>query len=103
VQFGCDDPRALDAIDRAMKRHDGRPTTVDNINGSLMPTGTSRDAALRRLRKDRPDLHAMVLAVDAGLKKTDPAAVNFRSAHPCIYGRYATCGKYFRLSAKFVT
>lgn len=26
------------------------------------PTGTSREAGLRRLRKDRPDLHAEVLA-----------------------------------------
>jgi hypothetical protein len=35
---------------------------VDNNNGiNTRPTGTSAAAALRRLRKDRPDMHARVL------------------------------------------
>jgi hypothetical protein len=55
----------LDAKDRAQQRPGGRPKTVDIssgvINGSR-PTGTSKAYALRRLRKDRPDIHARVLA-----------------------------------------
>jgi hypothetical protein len=34
---------------------------VDNIH-VYRPDGTARTTALRRLRKDRPDLHARVLA-----------------------------------------
>lgn len=50
-----DDKEALDAIDRAVQRPDGRPAvTLDNIQG--FPSGTSEQAAIRRLRKDRPDL-----------------------------------------------
>ena len=30
---------------------------------TLHPAGTSKDAALRRLRKERPDLHARVLGI----------------------------------------
>jgi len=40
----------------------GEKTPLDNIQGCPAPTGTSRDAALRRLRKDRPDLHAKVIS-----------------------------------------
>lgn len=60
--------------------HIGRD--VDNsesgINISGRPTGTSRAAALRRLRKDRPDIHKRVLAgelsphagmIEAGFRK----------------------------------
>lgn len=32
---------------------------VDNIHTHERPSGTSKDAALRRLRKDRPDLDAL--------------------------------------------
>jgi len=35
------------------------PPIVDSVNDSR-PDGTSMAAALRRLSKDRPDLHAMV-------------------------------------------
>lgn len=62
---------ALDALDRALQQPPGNPTgrnqhspkvgSLDNIQGSKAPTGTSESAALRRLRKDRPDLHAAVL------------------------------------------
>lgn len=57
-----DDPEALDLLDQATQNSASiHLTAVDNIHGSERPAGTSRDAALRRLRKDRPDLHARVL------------------------------------------
>jgi hypothetical protein len=64
-----DYPKALDAIDRACKREPGgdqrseqaKAIIVDNINIESRPDGTSREAGLRRLRKDRPDLHEQVL------------------------------------------
>ena len=56
-----DDPEALDAIDRATQNaphiHTG---DVDNVN--VRPGGNASATALRRLRKDRPDLHAEVMA-----------------------------------------
>lgn len=57
-----DDATYLDLIDRALQRPAGRPNkeTVDNVNDK--PDGNRKDAGLRRLRKDRPDLHAQVLA-----------------------------------------
>ena len=74
-----------DAADRANLRPAHRPKTVqsvDNgrkdINTSGRPTGTSRAYALRRLREQRPDVHARVLAgeisphagmVEAGFRK----------------------------------
>lgn len=58
-----DDPQAVDLLDRALQRQPGRPTeTLDNIQGSDAPAGTSQRASLRRLRKDAPELHADVLA-----------------------------------------
>jgi hypothetical protein len=62
--------RELNEKDQAEQRGPGNPTganqhangTVDNINISTRPTGTSSQAALRRLRKDRPDLLELVLA-----------------------------------------
>lgn len=58
-----DDTETLDLLDRALKGKQGERTDlVDNINEVSRPDGTSREAALRRLRKDRPDLHAKVLA-----------------------------------------
>jgi hypothetical protein len=54
----------LDALDRVMTGRQGERTDFfDNIQEvQEAPTGTSSAAALRRLRKDRPDLHAAVLA-----------------------------------------
>ena len=60
-----DDPVALDLFDQATKGQAGRRTDLlDNIQEVevVAPSGTSREAGLRRLRKDRPDLHAEVLA-----------------------------------------
>lgn len=83
-----DDPEALDLIDQAEQR----PPSVhafDNIQGTEAPTGTSKQAALRRLRRDQPDLHERVLTgkisahaamVEAGFRpktitvRTDPSA-----------------------------
>lgn len=72
-----------DAADRANLRRAHRTAeSVDNggkdINTSGRPTGTSRAYALRRLREQRPDIHARVLAgeisphagmVEAGFRK----------------------------------
>jgi hypothetical protein len=57
-------PRALDLFDRAMQRSVGRPKTRDNVTNSKDSNlrGTSKDYALRRLRKDSPHLHAEVIA-----------------------------------------
>jgi hypothetical protein len=57
-------PEALDAIDKVTKKGGGRPSkTVDNVNSlDDRPDGNTRAAALRRLRKDRPDLHKRVLS-----------------------------------------
>jgi hypothetical protein len=64
-----DDAEALEAIDRATKREPGDWNThpdpsviVNNVNGNERPVGNSRDAAIRRLRKDRPDLLEKVIA-----------------------------------------
>lgn len=82
----ADNPAALDAIDMATANQPGNATgnnqhgTVDivNISTSSRPTGNSHDAALRRLRKDRPDLHKRVIdgeisahgaMVEAGFRK----------------------------------
>jgi hypothetical protein len=71
------DYRLADEYDGAQQRgevqkHGGQmradlfdvPTTVDNEKHihSDRPSGTSIAAALRRLRKDRPDIHQRVLA-----------------------------------------
>lgn len=56
---------ARDLLDRAVQRPLGanqHAEGLDNIQTLDAPSGTSREAGLRRLRKDRPDLHAEVLA-----------------------------------------
>lgn len=63
--FARSDTRICELLDRARQRSGGRPTeeTVYNIHGiDERPSGTSRAAALRRIRKDRPDLLERVLA-----------------------------------------
>jgi hypothetical protein len=56
--------QALDLIDAKSQRPRGRPGTNGNIVTILegRPEGNTRQKALRRLRKDRPDLHDRVLA-----------------------------------------
>jgi hypothetical protein len=77
--------RDLDDKDRRDQRPAGRPAKAESLYNNetdiqdyKAPTGTSAAAALRRLRKDRPDIHARVLAgeitphagmVEAGFRK----------------------------------
>lgn len=73
-----DDVEAVDLIDRVTQLKPGpQPETNNNIQ-ELQPTGTSKAATIRRLRKDRPDLHTRVLAgelsphaaaIEAGFRK----------------------------------
>lgn len=65
----AEDIEARDAIDQECqqegggdRKSDSYRITFDNVQGDPAPTGNSESAALRRLRKDRPDLHAEVLA-----------------------------------------
>lgn len=58
------DAEALSLLDEAMRNPIGRPEIRDNVTNFSDPNqrGTSKDYALRRLRKDAPELHADVLA-----------------------------------------
>ncbi len=69
----AEDKIALEAIDDAVQNKVGAPagnrnaskTTVDNVHSCTpRPSGNDKQRALRKLRKDRPDLHAKVLAKD---------------------------------------
>lgn len=98
----ADDPATLNLLDKELENQPGRPPgvakTFDNIQGSSAPTGTSREQALRRLRREAEagnelaaELRNEVLAgrvkphtamVEAGLRKrtltvsvTEPASV----------------------------
>ena len=90
-----DDIEASDLIDRALQGKPGgdkrseSAITVDNVNNDQRPTGNSRNAALRRLRKDAPALHARVLAgdlsahaamIEAGFRKKPTALERLRKA-----------------------
>jgi hypothetical protein len=57
----ADDNETLDLLDRALQNPVGTNVPIDNINTSKAD-GTSRSQALRRLRKDAPELHSEVLA-----------------------------------------
>jgi len=59
-----DDMEAVDLVDRVTARpHGGDHSKFDNSKlARTAATGTTRDYALRRLRKDRPDLHERVIA-----------------------------------------
>lgn len=58
--------QAQDLVDQASGSRQGQRGdllhNIQEVAHSAAPTGTSREAGLRRLRKDRPDLHAEVLA-----------------------------------------
>lgn len=65
-----DDKALVDLIDQAKQKKPGNPTganqhakggNLDNVKNSSYPSGNSADAALRRLRKERPDLHKQVI------------------------------------------
>ncbi|MBA9005942.1 hypothetical protein [Thermomonospora cellulosilytica] len=55
----ADDTQALDLLDQALQNPSSHHA---GNNIPSRPEGTSQAKALRRLRKDRPDLHAQVLA-----------------------------------------
>lgn len=64
-----DDPTALDALDRVLAHRQGERTDIVSNRNEVpssateeRPVGTTAQYAIRRLRKDRPDLHAKVLA-----------------------------------------
>lgn len=61
----ADDTEALDLLDKAVQGKVGRPSKNSDVitnKGDANQRGTSRDGALRKLRKDAPELHADVLA-----------------------------------------
>jgi hypothetical protein len=65
-QIIANDVVAVDLLDQALQRpHGGDHTSsgskVHIVNLAPPPRGNSESAALRRLRKDRPDLHGQVL------------------------------------------
>ena len=57
----ADDNETLDLLDQALQRPVGHPSIDDNIHNRRV-AGTSQSGALRRLRKNAPELHADVLA-----------------------------------------
>lgn len=59
------DAEAVDLLDRAIQREPSKHIgALDNIQSKSepAPSGTSASRAIRRLRKDRPDLHEKVVA-----------------------------------------
>lgn len=57
----ADDPESLDLLDQVLQN----PAHIHHDDNNIQvkaPQGTSRDRALRKLRKDAPKLHAEVLA-----------------------------------------
>jgi hypothetical protein len=72
-----DDAELVDLYTVALKRPSGRPQKSLSNRQDSAPAGTTKEASLRRLRKDRPDLHARVLdgelsanaaAIEAGFR-----------------------------------
>ena len=59
-----DDVEAVDLIDRVSVVPNRRPVSSDNVTtfGEPAERGNRADATIRRLRKDRPDLHQRVIA-----------------------------------------
>lgn len=68
IKICRDDKYVLDKIDELTQRPNGGDRKTEeykislyNIQTDNAPTGTSTQSALRRLRKDRPDLHEQVI------------------------------------------
>lgn len=83
----ADDAEAVDLLDRALQNPIGTNVPLDNVQGHA-PSGNAQTAALRRLRKDAPELHAEVLAgnlsahaamVQAGFR---PKSFTVAAGHP---------------------
>jgi hypothetical protein len=75
----------IDAKDRANLRPAHKHVDPDVYNNKadvhIRPSGNSAAAALRRLRKDRPDIHARVLAGELS-PHAGMLAAGFRKKHP---------------------
>jgi hypothetical protein len=74
------DPEALDLLDRETLGKQGERTdlvyNVHEVKEKVeRPAGNSQQAAIRRLRNDRPDLHAKVLSTDPGIHISANAAM----------------------------
>ena len=98
-----DDAQVLDMIDELLQRPAGgqpgnqnakgeEKTICDNVPGRsspepLAPTGNSREKGLRRRRKDRPDLHARVLAGELSVHRAMVLA-GFRKKLTAFFGWY---------------
>lgn len=94
-----DAPQFLDIIDRALQRPTGRPKeTGNNVPNIQRPPGNTAQKALRRLRKDRPDLHARVLA-----QELSPHAAALEAGHRRRYVsvRSDDLGSAFRTLSKY--
>lgn len=57
----AEDLEAVDLLDSAVQAKRGGDQSKDD-NVTFAPNGNAQDQALRKLRKDRPDLHAEVIA-----------------------------------------
>ena len=80
----AEDKEAVDLIDQATQgKHGGDHTSeaskTDNISLDTNQHGTSRQQALRKLRKSRPDLHAQVLK---GKLSPHAAMIEAKEARP---------------------
>jgi hypothetical protein len=91
----ADDTEVLDLIDRVVQGKDGGNGSnqytegVDNIN--KRPSGTDRQQALRKLRKDAPKLHAEVLAGKLSPHGAMVQAGFVRRRLPCRHVRAGRC------------
>jgi len=77
-QLCSGDPLLLDLLDKAVLRERGAPEKAERVDNSSKedsihieklgrPSGTSRQAGLRKLRKHNPELHAKVVAGDMSI------------------------------------
>lgn len=94
-QSCSDDPSLLDLLDQAAQRERGAPKkkkvidrkikNVDTIhNIPERPSGTSRQAGLRQLRKHSPEMHAKVLAGELSIN-TALVQAGLRTKHITVF------------------
>ena len=113
IQRMCaDDAETLDLIDSALKNPNGVHHAVDIIN-AIKPDGTSRQAALRSLRKNAPAIHKEVisgkLSAHAGMLKAALRRIESeqftvtRATYPLpLYRRKQSCRVTLILLPSFV-
>jgi hypothetical protein len=110
----CNEPDLLDLIEQAIESRQGERTDLhDNImKVDGKEQGTSAEYALRRLRKDRPDLHQRVTAgelspnkamIEAGFRKrTVPIPVEDIDATARALKRLMTPDQLTELIARLI-